>query len=213
MNPQVDLYLLNTKKWRTELEQLRSILLECGLVEEFKWKQPCYTMNQKNIAIIGEFKEFCVLSFFKGSLLNDEENILDAPGENTQSGKWIRFTNVSQIIEIKSIIKSYIFEAIEVEKAGLKIEYKSVEAYAIPIELQQKMDSDETFKNAFNNLTPGRQKGYLLHFSQASQTKTRIARIEKYTSRILKGKGITDCVCGLSKRMPNCDGSHKFAVK
>lgn len=213
MNPKVDEYLAKTKKWGAELEQLRAIVLDCGLIEEFKWKHPCYTLNQKNIVMLGEFKDFCILSFIKGTLLKDESNLLSSAGENTQSGKWMRFTNVKDIIANEAIIKSYIFEAIEVEKAGLKIEYKAVAEYEIPEELQQKMDSDASFKTAFNSMTPGRQKGYLLHFAQASQSKTRIARIEKYTDRILNGKGITDCVCGLSKRMPNCDGSHKFAVK
>ncbi len=210
MNPEVDIFIEKAKQWQEELTQLRNIILDCDLTEELKWGQPCYTYNNKNLIILGGFKDFCVISFFKGVLLIDSEKILIQQGENSQSARAIKFTNTKQIIDLAPVIKSYIFEAIEVEKSGLKVEYKKPEEYDIPTELEEKIASDSAFKEAFNELTPGRQKAYLLHFSSAKQSKTRMNRIEKYTGRILNGKGINDCVCGLSKRMPNCDGSHKY---
>lgn len=210
MNSKVADFLEKQKKWPEELQLLRNILLECGLTEEFKWRNPCYTHNGKNIAIIGSFKDFCCISFFKGSLLKDEEGILKQQGENTQSGRIVPFTDVNEIIQLKPVLKTYIFEAIEVEKAGLKVAYSKPEEMKFPEELQLAFDEDANFKSAFENLTPGRQKGYLLHFSGAKQAATRASRIEKYKSRIFNGKGFHDCVCGHSKKMPTCDGSHKY---
>lgn len=209
MNPKVDIFLEEASKWQDELTQLRMIILDCGLTEELKWGHPCYTHNKKNVILLGGFKDFCTINFIKGVLLTDSENLLIQQGENSQSARAIKFTDVNQIIELEPSIKAYIFEAIEVEKAGLKVPYKKVKDFDIPDELTEKLEKDAAFKNAFNSLTPGRQKAYILHFSSAKQAKTRVDRIEKYTSRILKGKGINDCVCGLTKRMPNCDSSHK----
>lgn len=209
MNSEVDAFLERAKNWKSEMTYLRKIALDCGLTEELKWRQPCYTYNGKNIIIIGAFKEFCVYSFFKGALLQDKGKLLVKQGENVQSARVLQFTSVDQIKEIEQTIKEFTFEAIEVEKAGLQIEKKSLNDYDIPSELTEKMNEDANFKSAFESLTPGRRKAYLLHFSGAKQSATRVTRIEKYIPRILQGKGINDCVCGHSKRMPNCDGSHK----
>ncbi|MEY4658481.1 MAG: hypothetical protein RJB36_247 [Bacteroidota bacterium] len=209
-NPQVDVFMSSLKKWEPELSKLRSIALECHLEEGFKWKHPCYMHQGKNIFLIHGFKEYCAILFMKGSLLSDSEGLLFQQTDHVQSGRQIRFTSVKEIEEIETILKQYIFEAIEVEKAGLKVQLKPHEAYEVVEEFQQKLDSDNELNDAFYALTPGRQRGYLLHFSNAKQTSTRISRIEQVRSRILKGKGLTDCICGLSKRMPNCDGSHKY---
>ncbi len=208
-NPKVDEFFENVQQWQDELKKLRSIVLECGLVEELKWRQPCYTFKGKNLIILGGFKTNCIISFFKGALLNDSEGILEKPGENTQSARVIRFTDIQQIIEKEATLKAYIYEAIEVEKAGLKVDTSNQPALDIPEELQQKMDAVSAFKTAFEGLTPGRQKAYIMFFAQAKQSKTRTARIEKFTPRILDGKGMNDCTCGLSKKMPGCDGSHR----
>lgn len=178
--------------WTQELKVLREIVLECGLTEELKWGVPCYTFEGNNVLIIGAFKEFCSLSFFKGVLLKDANGILSKQGENSQAGRIIKFTEVQQIIEKEAILKSYIYEAVEIEKAGLKVEYKDVSEYKIPAELQDKLDENEAFRNAFNALTPGRQKGYILHFSQPKQSKTRESRIEKSIPKIFLGKGLHD---------------------
>jgi len=209
MNPKVDEYLDKAKKWQDELIKLREIVLDCQLVEELKWKVPCYTINGKNIVLIHAFKEYCALLFMKGSLLNDSKNILFQQTDNVQSGRQIRFTNIQEIIDLETDLKAYIFEAIEVEKAGLKIEYKKTEDFEIPEEFKTVLNENQEIKAAFERLTPGRQKGYLLHFSGTKQSATRCSRIENSIDRILKGKGLNDCTCGLSKRMPNCDGSHK----
>jgi uncharacterized protein YdeI (YjbR/CyaY-like superfamily) len=206
MNPKVDVYftagcgrcpLANTPEckvhnWTEELELLREIVLECGLTEELKWGVPCYTFEGNNVVIIGAFKEYCMISFFKGVLLKDASGILSRQGENSQVGRIIKFTDVRQIFEKETILKSYVREAARIEKAGLKVEYKEVSEYAIPTELQNKLDANEAFKNAFNSLTPGRQKGYILHFSQPKQSKTRESRIEKCMPRIFLGKGLND---------------------
>ncbi len=210
MNPKVDEFLSNAKRWRAEMEQLRRILLDCMLTEELKWRQPCYTLKGKNIAIIGGFKDYCVLSFFKGVLLNDTNNILIKQGENSQSFRVIKFTTTQEIIELEPLLKSYIFEAIQVEKAGLKVDFKSNSEIEIIEELEQIFKTNTSLKTAFEALTPGRQRGYTMFFSAAKQSKTRIARIEKYTERILDGKGLNDCTCGFSKKPPQCDGSHKY---
>jgi uncharacterized protein YdeI (YjbR/CyaY-like superfamily) len=212
MNPKINEFFEGLTKWKDELQVLRTYVLDCLLIEEEKWKVPCYTHNGKNIVLIHGFKDYYALLFMKGALLQDNENILIQQTENVQSGRQIRFTTIEQLVAMEATIKAYIFEAIEVEKVGLKVEHKKKEAYNVPEELIEKFNLDPTFKNAFEALTPGRQKGYLLHFSGSNNPKTRIARIEKYTKKILDGKGMTDCTCGLSKRMPNCDGSHKFAL-
>lgn len=210
MNPKIDDYLSKSKKWQEELSKLRAILLDCQLTEELKWRNPCYTYQQKNIALLGGFKEYCTLSFFKGVLLNDARNILVAPGENSQAIRLIKFTNIQEIIEIQAILKAYIYEAIEVEKAGLKVNFKKSTEFEIPKELQNKFDEIPQLKIAFNALTPGRKRGYILYFTGAKMSKSRQSRIKKYMPKILDGKGFHDCTCGRSKKMPNCDGSHKY---
>ena len=197
-NPAVDEFLENAKKWQQELTLLRSIILDCALTEEFKWKQPCYTYQNKNVLIIGGFKENCFINFFKGALLQDQEKLLVSPGENSQSAKMIKFTNTDQI-----------FEAIEAEKAGLKVELKKDVELVLIEELEEVLKNDSKLNEAFKALTPGRQRAYNIFFSGAKQSSTRISRIENYKQRILSGKGFNDCTCGLSKRMPTCDGSHK----
>ncbi len=209
MHVKVDDFIRDAGQWKHEFELLRSLVLECGLTEEFKWRQPCYSYGGKNVAIIGGFKTYCVLSFFKGSLLADPHKLLVAPGEHTQSGRQLKCTSVDGIKSIAPIIKAYILEAIEIEKAGLNVTFKSVDAYLMPDELLEKFGKDEKFKKAFEALTPGRQKGYLLYFSAAKQAATRAARIDAQTHKILTGKGFFDCHCGLSKKYPACDGSHK----
>jgi len=210
MNPKVDTYLSELQKWKQELEQLRAIVLDCGLMEELKWETPCYMFQKSNIILLGAFKDFCIISFLKGALLSDEEGILTKMGENTQAARVVKFTSVKEIKKLNAILKAYIFEAVEIEKAGLKVEPKKHSEYNVPEELQNQFKLNPDFKKAFDALTPGRQRGYLLYFSDSKQSKTREARIEKYLPRIMNGKGINDCVCGLSKKMPNCDGSHKF---
>ncbi len=213
MNLEVGTYLDNLNKWKTELTRLRDVIADCGLTEEFKWMHPCYTYKENNILLIHEFKDYCAILFHKGALLQDTKGLLVQQTKNTQSARQIRFTDISEIEDIASIIKEYIYEAIEVEKAGLKVKKKKTSDFEIPEELESKFKEDFDFKNAFKNLTEGRQRGYLLHFSQPKQAKTRIARIKKNTERIFNGNGLNDCVCGLSKRMPNCDGSHKQLEK
>lgn len=209
MNPKVDEFLRNANKWQEELKELRRVILTCPLTEELKWKQPCYTFQKKNIVLIGGFKDYCVLSFFKGALIQDVQNILKKPGENTQVARLIRFTNTTDIFEMEPILKAYIEEAIEVEKSGLKVKTQEKPELNIPDELQHKFDDSPALKTAFTALTPGRQRAYILFFSAAKQPKTRESRIEKYRQRILDGFGLNDCTCGLSKKMPSCDGSHK----
>ena len=204
----VDEYFRNVKKFPKELIALREILNECGLSEELKWRNPCYTFKNNNIIILGEFKEYCALSFFKGVLLSDFENILNKPGENSQTVRIIRFKSLDEIIAVSPILKKYIFEAIEIETSGIKVERKESSNLLFTDELQNILDKSPQFKTAFESLTPGRQRGYNIFFSEPKQSKTRVARIEKYTQRIIMGKGLNDCTCGLSKRMPNCDGSH-----
>jgi uncharacterized protein YdeI (YjbR/CyaY-like superfamily) len=209
MNPEVDLFLNKAEKWQEELERLRAIILDCQLTEELKWGVPCYTFRKSNIVLIHGFKEYCAILFMKGALLLDAEGILIKQSENVQSGRQVRFNDLQQIIELEPTLKAYIYEAIEVEKAGLKVELKKHTDYIIPEELQQRMDEDPALKAAFEALTPGRQRAYILYFSDSKQAKTRESRIEKYIPRILIGKGLTDCICGLSHKLPSCDGSHK----
>lgn len=209
MNPSVDPFFMNLKVWREELLVLRSLVLECGLTEELKWSAPCYVQGKSNVIIIQGFKEYCALMFFKGALLKDEKGLLRAPGQNTQSGRLIPFTSLEQIIEQAEILKAYIHEAIDNEKAGLKVVHKQVSDYPVPEELTDMFLKKPALKKAFEGLTPGRQRAYLLHFSEPKQSATRVTRIERMEDKIMNGKGMTDCWCGLSKRMPTCDGSHR----
>nr|WP_314896450.1 DUF1801 domain-containing protein [uncultured Flavobacterium sp.] len=210
MNPKVDDFISNAKKWQPEIEQLRLLLLDCGLTEEFKWRTPCYSFQGNNVVLIGSFKEYCALSFFKGTLLQDSNGLLSKPGENSQAVRFFKFTNLQEIQELEPIIKNYIYEAIELEKAGLKVIFKSNAELELVEELQIALDKNSSLKTAFKALTPGRQRAYNLYFSAPKQSKTRETRIENYIPRILDGKGINDCICGMSKKMPNCDGSHKY---
>lgn len=208
MNPDVEIYLNKARQWQDELVTLRTIVVDTPLIEEFKWRVPCYTFQKKNIVLIGAFKDNCVLSFFKGALLKDPLDILTKPGENTQAARVLRFTSLQEIIELEPVLKAYIEEAIEVEQAGLKVDVKKA-AEPVPAEFQKKLDESPALQTAFEALTPGRQRAYLMHFSAAKQSKTRETRVEKYIPQILAGKGINDCVCGLSQKLPACDGSHK----
>ncbi|MES1040148.1 YdeI/OmpD-associated family protein [Peribacillus simplex] len=191
MNPKVDEFLGKAKKWKEEYETLRNIVLDCELTEEFKWMHPCYTFEKKNIVLIHGFKEYCALLFHKGALLQDPHGILIQQTENVQGARQIRFTNVQEIVATESILKAYIHEAIEVEKAGLEVNFKKTE-FIIPEELQNKFDEIPALKTAFEALTPGRQRAYLLHFSQPKQSKTRESRVEKCMQNILNGKGLKD---------------------
>lgn len=192
LNPKVDVYLSKVKKWQEELEKLRMIILDCQLAEELKWGVPCYMFQKSNIVLIHVFKEYCALLFFKGALLNDANGILIKLGKNTQAGRQIRFTDVREIVEMELILKAYIYEAIEVEKAGLKVNYKKTTEFIIPEEFQNKLDKISALKTAFEALTPGRQRAYILYFSAPKQSKTRESRVEKCMQKILNGKGIND---------------------
>jgi uncharacterized protein YdeI (YjbR/CyaY-like superfamily) len=191
-NPKVDGILRRATKWREEFGTLRTIVLECPLTEELKWHQPCYTFQQKNIVLIHGFKQYCALLFFKGALLRDPKGILIQQTENVQAARQIRFTNVGEIIRMKTILKAYIREAIEVEKAGLKVKLKKTADFKIPDEFQKKLDETPALKTTFAALTPGRQRGYIFYFSQPKQSKTRAARVEKCLPQILNGKGLDD---------------------
>ncbi|GHB64657.1 DUF1801 domain-containing protein [Persicitalea jodogahamensis] len=213
MNPKVDAFLSKTNKWQAELEQLRLLLLDCGLTEDFKWNHPCYTFQNRNIALIHGFKEYCALLFVNGALLADIHGILIQQTENTQAARQIRFVKMQEIIKQKSTLKAYIYEAIEAEKAGLKVDFKTNSKLEFCEEFQAILDKNPDLQTAFEALTPGRKKAYNMYFSGAKQPKTRYARIDKYSQRILDGKGLNDCVCGLSHKMPSCDGSHKYLRK
>ncbi|HWZ13891.1 MAG TPA: YdeI family protein [Mucilaginibacter sp.] len=192
MNPKVNFFFNKAKKWQEELEQLRTIVLDCGLTEELKWGCPCYTFQDANIVLIHVFKEYCALLFFKGVLLNDTHGILIQQTENVQVARQIRFTDMREIIKMEPIVKAYIYEAIEVEKAGLKAELKTTAEFTVPEEFQSKLDHIPALKSAFDALTPGRQRAYMLHFSAPKQSKTREARVEKCILQILNGKGLDD---------------------
>lgn len=192
MNPKVDFFFDKASKWQKEYEQLRAIILDCGLTEELKWGCPCYTFEERNIVLIHGFKEYCALLFFKGALLNDADNILIQQTKNVQSARQVRFINIQQIIKLKPVLKTYVYEAIEVEKAGLKVKLKKTAEFTVPEEFQNKLDKSPALKKAFEALTPGRQRAYIFHFSQPKQSKTRAARVEKYMQHILKGKGLND---------------------
>jgi uncharacterized protein YdeI (YjbR/CyaY-like superfamily) len=192
MNSNVDFYFSNAKTWKEELKQLRTIVLDCDLTEELKWGVPCYSFEKSNIVLIHVFKEYCALLFFKGALLKDPKRILVQQTENVQAARQIRFTNVREIVKMKPILKAYIYEAIEVEAAGLKVPLKKTSEFPMPEEFQNKLNKTPALKTAFNALTPGRQRGYLLYFSAPKQSKTREARVEKCVKQILKGRGLND---------------------
>ena len=199
MNPKVDFYFSKTNlpavkagKWQKELETLRMIVLDCGLTEELKWGVPCYTSQKRNIVLIHVFKEYCALLFFKGVLLKDANGILIQQTKNVQAARQIRFTSDREIVKMKPIVKAYIHEAIEVEKAGLKVDLKKTKEFTVTEEFQNKLDENRALKTAFKALTPGRQRGYLLYFSAPTQSKTRVSRIEKCMKQILNGRGLND---------------------
>ena len=192
MNPKVDFYFSKAKNWKEEFEKLRMIILDCNLTEELKWGVPCYTLQKSNVVLIHGFKDYCAILFIKGALLKDAKKILIQQTENVQAGRQIRFTNVREIIALEPTLKAYINEAIDIEKAGLKVILKKTSEYIIPEEFQQKLDGMPVLKTAFEALTPGRQRAYLFYFSQPKQTKTRESRIEKSMQQILEGKGLSD---------------------
>ncbi len=192
MNPKVDFFFEKDTKWQKEYKKLRALVLDCGLTEELKWGCPCYTYDNRNIVVIHGFKEYCAMLFFKGALMNDAEGILIQQTENVQSARQARFTSVKEIVRLGRILKAYIYEAIEVEKAGLKVKLKKTSEFKIPEEFQNKLDKNPALKTAFKKLTPGRQRGYIYYFSQPKQYKTLTASFEKYTKQILNGKGLLD---------------------
>jgi uncharacterized protein YdeI (YjbR/CyaY-like superfamily) len=191
-NPKVDAFLSRAKTWQAEYEKLRKILLDCPLTEELKWGVPCYAFQNSNVVLMHGFKEYCALLFFKGALLRDPKGILIKQTANVQSARQIRFTGVREIVKLKTVLKDYVHEAIELEKAGLKVNFKKTAEFAVAEEFQNKLDKSPALKKAFHALTPGRQRAYLLHFSAAKQSKTREARVEKCTPQILKGQGLND---------------------
>ena len=192
MNPKVDFFFDKATQWQKEFEKLRAIALETELVEDLKWGCPCYTYDGKNIFLIHGFKDYCALLFFKGALMKDPENILIQQTENVQVARQIRFTDVQQIIDLEKILRAYIFEAVEIEESGAKVEMKKTKEFEMPEEFQQQLDQNHDLKEAFQALTPGRQRAYLLYFSSAKQSKTRTSRIEKCIPEILNGKGLND---------------------
>ena len=213
MNPTVTQYIASAKHWKEELQAIREILLETELIEDFKWRTPCYTHNNKNIVIIAPFKTYFALGFFNATAINDSANLLIRAGANTQTGRQLRFKDSTEILDQKGIIKKYIKEAISIQDTNILETTKPAAPLVEVEELNTVFKTDVAFKKAFQALTPGRQRGYLIYFSGAKQAETRVTRIEKYRDRILAGIGITDCTCGLSKRMPSCDGSHKLLNK
>ena len=192
MNPKVDFYFNKAEKWQKEVEKLRSIILDCPLNEELKWGCPCYTLGKNNVVLIHSFKEYCALLFFKGALIKDTDGILIQQTKNVQSARQIRFTSLQEITKLEPTIKAYIYEAIEVEKLGLKVVLKKMSEYEVPVEFKKQLDKNAKLKTAFKALTPGRQRAYLFYFSEAKQSKTRESRIEKSIPQILKGKGLND---------------------
>jgi uncharacterized protein YdeI (YjbR/CyaY-like superfamily) len=192
MNPKVDWFFNKDTQWQKEYEKLRAIVLDCDLNEELKWGQPCYTYEKSNIVLIHGFKDYCALLFFKGVLLKDKKKILIQQTENVQAARQIRFTSVQEIVKMKTTLKAYIYEAIEIEEAGVKVPLKKTKEFTMPEEFQKKLDKNRALKKSFEALTPGRQRGYLLYFSSAKQAKTREDRVEKYIPKILDGKGLED---------------------
>ena len=191
-NPKVDAFIGHAEQWQDEFKTLRTIVLDSGLQEDLKWGKPCYTYEGNNVVLIHGFKKYCALLFIKGALLEDTAGILIKQTENTQAARQLRFTHVDEIVELAPVIKAYLQEALAVENAGLQVEYKKTSEFDMPEEFQNKLDEDTALKIAFEALTPGRQRAYLLYFSSAKQSKTRLARVEKYTARILAGKGLND---------------------
>lgn len=192
MNPKVDFFFTKAKQWQDEYIKLRAILLDSGLIEELKWGVPCYTYEGKNVVLIHGFKEYCALLFHKGALLKDLKGLMIQQTENVQAARQMRFTNIREIIDLEPIIKAFVSEAIEVEKSGVKFEYKETRDFKMPGEFKTKLDKNPALEKAFEALTPGRQRGYLLYFSSAKQAKTRIERVEKYIPKIVDGKGLDD---------------------
>lgn len=192
MNPKVDFFFTKADKWQEEFEKLRTIILDCGLTEELKWGQPCYMFEKRNIVLIHGFKTYCAVLFFKGALLKDTKGVLVQQTENVQAARQMRFANAREIVKMKPVLKAYIYEAIEAEEAGIKVPLKKTEEFAMPEEFQKKLVKSAALKKAFYALTPGRQRGYLLYFSQAKQSQTRESRIDKYVPQILDGKGLND---------------------
>ncbi|MDE1147803.1 MAG: YdeI family protein [Azospirillaceae bacterium] len=191
-NPKVDAYLDQARKWREEFRALRAIALDCPMTEGFKWGNPCYTVDDANVVLIHGFKDYCALLFFKGALIPDPDGILVRQTENVQAARQMRFTSLGQITALADTVKAYIHQAIAVEQAGLEVDFKKTREFAVPEEFQARLDADSDLKAAFEALTPGRQRAYLLHFAAAKQSKTRVARIEKHLPRILAGKGLDD---------------------
>lgn len=208
-NPKVEAFFDDDAIWHDEFLALRDILHETELLEEFKWRAPCYTFDGKNVAIFGRFKAGAAFSFFKGVLLKDEANVLISPGENSNEGRLLRFNSVDQVLEAKELILSYIKEAIDLEKKGVKLPEKEKYEVVYSEEMLAKFDEVDGLLDAFEQLTPGRQKGYMLYFEGTKNSATKTARIERYIPRILNGKGMRDCVCGHSGKYPTCDGTHK----
>jgi uncharacterized protein YdeI (YjbR/CyaY-like superfamily) len=192
MNPKVDFYFNKAKRWQEEITKLRAIVLDCDLIENLKWGCPCYTFHDNNIVLIHVFKEYCALLFFKGALLKDAKGILIQQTEHVQAARQIRFTHAREITKMEKVLKAYIYEAVEVEEAGLKVNFKKTSEFKVPEEFQKKLDKNRALKTAFEALTPGRQRGYLFYFSQPKQSKTRVLRIEKCMEPILNGKGLND---------------------
>ena len=214
-HPEVDAYLANLDRWKEELTELRALVLSCGLEEHWKWRQPCYTAHGKNVLILGSFKDSCVLSFINGSALLDPHGWLVKPGPHTQHGRYIRFTDAHTVRERADELRACIFEAVDQAARGVSSaegaagEQEPSGKIAPPVELTQTFAEDPTYEAAFAALTPGRQRAYLMHFTASDTPATRQTRIERLRPRILAGKGLTDCVCGLTKKRPGCDGSHR----
>ena len=211
MLPQVLEYISQSKQWQEELSLLRELVVSAGLTEEFKWRAPCYTHQGKNIVMLGALKNSCTLSFFQGALLDDPQGLLQKPGPNCRATRVLRFTSVKEITPLKAKLRGFLKQAKQLEEAGQRVDFAQDREVEMPAEFAQLLDESAELQAAFHGLTPGRQRAYLLYFAAAKQSKTRVARVEKYRQQILDGKGLNDCTCGLSKRMPGCDGSHKDA--
>ena len=212
-NSDLDAYFNTEHAFSDILSRLRLILLGCGLSEVSKWQSPCYTLEAKNICILGRFKDNCVLSFFKGAMLHDEAGILVKAGENSQAGRILRFRTMNDFTRVEPYLKAYIFEAIELERSGVKVALEHRHVWEIPSAFNAVFATDEPYKAAFEALTTGRQRAYAMFVAGAKNEKTQFDRVAKFRQRILDGYGMNDCTCGLSRRMPSCDGSHKQLTK